>query len=140
VSGPRPPDRSGTDFLGEVGLFDRMAEISARAGEALDRGDAVEILTLLEKRQALQTDAEQRLASLPSGGHGQTSSDSVEYPRAQLLKAMLRLREADKQLRVALRTEHERLGAELDRMDGEQAVRTAYGVSARDPHTIDLVR
>lgn len=119
-----------------------LQALGACAGEvlaALQVGDLERMEAALAARDDLIRHAASTLDEIH--GAGSPDADAGEAGLAALLPFALEVQEIDARCALALAAEHRRAGRELDSLDGEEAVRTAYGRGpAPEGRRINLVR
>lgn len=121
---------AGTEAAAEaIRLLDRMTQLAASAADELERGDADRLAPLLDEREALIARADPLLRRIPTAA----STDAV-------LSAALRLQAADSRLTLALASGLHETARELDQMETEEVVRSAYGQRRAERGSIDIVR
>ncbi|MEX2570310.1 MAG: hypothetical protein WD737_03325 [Gemmatimonadota bacterium] len=120
-------------------LFDCFAAITERGLEAVAAGDFQGVDDAVGARQDLIRILDDVFGSLldPSGPATQRSADDLNALRDHAEAVHV----TDAKLKLALGAERQRLAHEIDALDDEEAIRSAYGQTQRtDGRTINIVR
>lgn len=137
-------DRDGSSNRGLQNahtLLECFANYAETAVAALDAGRIDELESALEAREGLLPALDELLNGLSGrGGSGEPAIADTEL--LGLRVHAQRVQSIDTRLRVALGAEQQRLSRELDLLDDEEAIRSAYGQQGRpsEGRTINIVR
>jgi small-conductance mechanosensitive channel len=120
--------------------LERLEESGAAAYQAALQGDMERVEAALQDRQDTIDALDPALSALLQEGDGEPS-DAVRSLLERISVAAMRVQEAEERLRGTLEHERARITRSLGRMDGQEAVRTAYGHGPGRPSQVSrLIR
>ena len=126
-------------------VIDRLSRWTGEARAAFDAGDFDRLERVLDERDAIGSAIDsllERVASIsnPSATPGSRFAAGEETDLEPLREAMAEARVADALLVAALESSLAQIGREMDQMESDQVVRSAYGQAPPKRRQINLVR
>jgi hypothetical protein len=126
-------------------LLERAGRLSAEALAAVDAGDGDEVLRLLLERGKVLERSDACLRRLRTirddlARLSGPAASAVDGVLAELRGVASALEPPGTRLMLALESERDRLGRELDQIESDGAVRTAYGQKPGAARHLDVVR
>jgi hypothetical protein len=121
-------------------LLSRMEALALQAIAALQADDTGTLLATLDERERCRLEAEPLLEAVHLTREDRRAAGAMEPLVAALLASAESLRSADERLKLALAAQRDQLARELDRLDDDAAVRSAYGQAPPRTRSLNIVR